>query len=33
MQTRVVKTDCTLCYHSCGIEVTVENGKATEAAG
>lgn len=26
-------TGCALCYHSCGMEVTVENGKAVEVAG
>ncbi|HPJ68967.1 MAG TPA: molybdopterin-dependent oxidoreductase [Desulfobacteraceae bacterium] len=28
-----VFTDCTLCYHSCGIKVTVDNGKATKVEG
>ena len=26
-------TDCTLCYHSCGTRVTVENGKAVKIRG
>jgi anaerobic selenocysteine-containing dehydrogenase len=26
-------TDCTLCYHSCGTRVTVENGKAVKIKG
>lgn len=26
-------TDCTLCYHSCGTIVTVEDGKAVEVKG
>ncbi len=30
---RVVKTDCTLCLHSCGVEVTVEDGRAVGVAG
>ncbi|MGD9135606.1 MAG: molybdopterin-dependent oxidoreductase [Desulfobacterales bacterium] len=28
-----ILTDCTLCYHSCGTRVTVENGKATKIKG
>ena len=28
-----VFTDCTLCYHSCGCRVTVENGKAIKIRG
>ncbi|MBA4418452.1 MAG: molybdopterin oxidoreductase [Syntrophus sp. (in: bacteria)] len=28
-----VLTDCTLCYHSCGTVVTVEDGKAVEVKG
>jgi anaerobic selenocysteine-containing dehydrogenase len=28
-----VLTDCTLCYHSCGTKVTVEDGKATKIRG
>ncbi len=23
-----ILTDCTLCYHSCGCRVTVEDGRA-----
>ena len=26
-------TDCTLCYHSCGTRVTVEDGKAVKIRG
>lgn len=26
-------TDCTLCYHSCGTKVTVEDGKAVKVEG
>ncbi len=26
-------TGCALCYHSCGMEVTVENGKAVQVEG
>jgi anaerobic selenocysteine-containing dehydrogenase len=28
-----VLTDCTLCYHSCGTRVTVEDGKAVKILG
>jgi anaerobic selenocysteine-containing dehydrogenase len=28
-----ILTDCTLCYHSCGAKVTVEDGKATKIKG
>ena len=28
-----VFTDCTLCYHSCGAKVTVEDGKAIKIKG
>lgn len=28
-----ILTDCTLCYHSCGCRVTVEDGKAIEVKG
>ena len=28
-----ILTDCTLCYHSCGTVVTVEDGKAVEVKG
>src|SRR3990170_4781094 len=30
---KVILTDCTLCYHSCGTKVTVENGKAVKIEG
>ena len=26
-------TDCSLCYHSCGTKVTVEDGKAVKIRG
>ena len=32
-QIRDVLTDCTLCYHSCGTRVTVENGRAVKVEG
>jgi len=28
-----ILTDCTLCYHSCGCRVTVENGRAVKVKG
>ena len=28
-----ILTDCTLCYHSCGTKITVENGKAVMVQG
>ncbi len=28
-----IMTDCTLCYHSCGCRVTVEDGKAVKIRG
>jgi len=28
-----ILTDCTLCYHSCGVKVTVEDGKAVKVEG
>ena len=28
-----VFTDCTLCYHSCGTRVTIEDGRATKIRG
>ncbi len=28
-----ILTDCTLCYHSCGCRVTVEDGKAVKVEG
>jgi len=30
---KVILTDCTLCYHSCGTKVTVEDGKAIKVEG
>ncbi|MBW2000078.1 MAG: hypothetical protein JRJ29_19220, partial [Deltaproteobacteria bacterium] len=30
---RVIFTDCTLCYHSCGCKVTIEDGKAVRVEG
>ena len=30
---REVLTDCTLCYHSCGTRVTIEDGKAVKVEG
>ena len=30
---KVIFTDCTLCYHSCGTKVTVEGGKAVKVEG
>lgn len=32
-QRKEILTDCTLCYHSCGIKVGVENGKAVDIEG
>jgi len=32
-ETKKIFTDCTLCYHSCGIRVTVEDGKAVKIRG
>ena len=32
-ETKEVYTDCTLCYHSCGTKVTVEDGKAIKIRG
>jgi len=32
-ETREVLTDCTLCYHSCGCRVTVEEGRAVKIKG
>jgi anaerobic selenocysteine-containing dehydrogenase len=32
-ETRQILTDCTLCYHSCGCRVTVENGRAVKVEG
>lgn len=33
VETQKVLTDCTLCYHSCGIEVSIEDGKAVAVKG
>lgn len=33
LQTKVVKTTCSMCDISCGIDVKVENGKAVEVSG
>ena len=30
---KVIFTDCTLCYHSCGTKVTVQDGKAVKIRG
>ena len=30
---KTILTDCTLCYHSCGTKVTVENGVAVKVEG
>src|SRR3990172_10131636 len=32
-ESKVIFTDCTLCYHSCGTKVTVEEGKAVKVEG
>lgn len=32
-ETKEVLTDCSLCYHSCGTRVTVEDGKAIKIRG
>ena len=32
-ETKEVLTDCTLCYHSCGTRVTVEDGRAVKVEG
>jgi len=32
-EVKQVLTDCTLCYHSCGTRVTVEDGKAVKVEG
>ena len=32
-ETKEILTDCTLCYHSCGTRVTVEDGKAVKFEG
>lgn len=33
VERREIFTDCTLCYHSCGTKVTVEDGKAVKIGG
>lgn len=33
MATSHVLTDCTLCYHSCGTRVTIEDGRAVKVEG
>lgn len=33
VKTQEIFTDCTLCYHSCGTRVTVENEKAVKIKG
>ena len=30
---REIFTDCTLCYHGCGVKVTVRDGKAVKIRG
>ena len=32
-ETKEILTDCTLCYHSCGCRITVEDGKAVKIRG
>lgn len=32
-ESKEIFTDCTLCYHSCGTQVTVEDGKAVKIKG
>ncbi len=32
-QAKEIYTDCTLCYHSCGTRVTVEDGRAVKIEG
>jgi len=32
-QSRWVATDCTICYHSCGMRVLVEDGRITKVEG
>jgi anaerobic selenocysteine-containing dehydrogenase len=31
--TKTILTDCALCYHSCGMRVTVEDGRAVKVEG
>jgi anaerobic selenocysteine-containing dehydrogenase len=33
VESKEIFTDCTLCYHSCGTKVTVEDGKAAKIRG
>lgn len=33
MDSKTILTDCTLCYHSCGTKITVENGVAVKVEG
>ena len=33
VEAKEILTDCTLCYHSCGCRVTVEDGKAVKIRG
>ena len=33
LEKQEIFTDCTLCYHSCGTKVTVEDGKAVKIRG
>ena len=33
MGQKEILTDCTLCYHSCGCKVTVEDGRAVKVEG
>jgi anaerobic selenocysteine-containing dehydrogenase len=33
VESKEIFTDCTLCYHSCGTKVTVEDGKAVKIRG
>jgi anaerobic selenocysteine-containing dehydrogenase len=33
VESKEIFTDCTLCYHSCGTKVTVEDGKAVKVRG
>ncbi|HEN21220.1 MAG TPA: molybdopterin oxidoreductase, partial [Desulfobacteraceae bacterium] len=33
MPKKEIFTDCTLCYHSCGTKITVEDGKAVKVNG
>ena len=33
VENKEIFTDCTLCYHSCGTKVTVEDGRAVKVRG